>query len=118
MNPPESTPEKEEGEDSDANPFSDDEEMFASLCDAIPTKPEPPLILSSDDETLIDEDEKGEVLGSDSDMSVDEPATAEDREFIDDTESNGGEPSHAALYQTQLQNAETQWLNRFVYSLI
>ena len=72
----------------------------------------------SNDETDIGSDEeKGINLGCgyESDRSADEPATAEDMEFLDDEEDkNMPSTSHAALLQNARNEDENEFFSRFV----
>ena len=49
------------------------------------------------DATMLSEDEDGEVLGYESDRSVDEEPTTEDEAFLDDEEVSDEDGNHAAL---------------------
>ena len=64
------------------------------------------------DATDIEENDRGEALGYDSDRSDEEPETAEDRQFIDHDESRDTTTSHAALLQQKKEEDENAWLQR------
>ena len=61
-----------------------------------------------DDETLISDDERADACGHESDRSEDEEPTAEDMEFIDNSESSDNKISHQALLQAALANDEEE----------
>ena len=65
-------------------------------------------VKSDDDETLISDDEQADACAYESDRSEDEEPTAEDMEFIDDSESSDTNTSHQALLQNALAKDEEE----------
>lgn len=96
--------------------FPDDEELEEILKTAKPAQtPDTDTPVDAEDDsdaTEIDEDNQGEALGYESDRSVDEPETAEDRAFIDNAEPTDETTSHSALLQQKKEDDETAWLQR------
>ena len=61
---------------------------------------------------MISEDEKSVTLGYESDRSVDEEPTAEDKAFLDDQETQNNDSTHAALLHNSRMNDDNDFMSR------
>ena len=98
-----------------ATTFSDDEEMpetAAAEETADKNLAEAELVISDSDVTMISDDEKSVTLGYESDRSVEEEPTAEDRAFLDDEDTQHNDSPHAALLQNSRIDDDNDFMSR------
>lgn len=98
-----------------ATTFSDDEEMPEIAAAEETTESnaaEVELFISDSDVTMISEDEKSVTLGYESDRSVEDEPTAEDKAFLDDQETQNNNSAHAALLHNSRIDDDNEFMSR------
>ena len=111
---PEKKPDAQDDEEWDSD-FPEGEELEEILRNATVTDPDTEKNTDAEndsDATDIEGDDRGEALGYDSDRSEEEPETAEDRAFINDSEPSDATASHSAILQQKKEEDENAWLQR------